>query len=151
MLPIKIFTSDKRKFQEISKIVDHSEFQEEFLRLAKKWRGKTIESLDEDYQKDILGSLSKLKLPNSLYDLLSDCVISGILWKNYNLSGTEILEILLVRSRKSKTLTDFPRDRDWYWRHKFGEGYGAIAKRDDVGKHMVLNAIKRYKTMTGNG
>ena len=155
ILPIKILISDKRKFQEIALLVERPEFRKEVIRLAKKWRKKSNTFADKQYQKDLFSSLTKLKLPNSLYELLSECVLSGFLWKDYDLSGLELLGVLSARSKKSKTLANLARDRDWYLRHENGEGYGEIAKRHRIEGHMVgtrtvINAIKRYKEMTGN-
>lgn len=150
ILPIKILTSNKRKFQRIALLVDRPEFQEEILTLVNKWRNKSTKAINEQYQIDLQSSLIRLKLPSSLNEFLSECVLSGILWKDYNLSGLEILEILLVRSRKSKTLDSLDRDRDWFWRHKSNESYGEIAKKEKVGRQTIINAIKRYKELTGN-
>ncbi|OGH15261.1 MAG: hypothetical protein A3H50_03510 [Candidatus Levybacteria bacterium RIFCSPLOWO2_02_FULL_37_10] len=152
ILPIKILVPNKRKFQEISLLIDRPEFEKEIVKLIRKWRNKSPKETETQYQRALRASLKKLKLPTSFYELLSDCVRFGTLWKNYDLSLLGLMRFLEVldESRKSKTLVILERDRDWYWRNRNGEGYGKIAQKDRVERHTVIEAVKRYKRMTGN-
>lgn len=152
ILPIQILIPNKRKFQIISLLIDRPEFEKETVRLIKKWRNKSPKDTEKGYEIALKATLEKLKLPLSLYGVLSDCVRFGILWKDYDLNDLDLMKFLeiLEESRKSKTLTVLERDRDWYWRNRKREGYSKIARENNISKQGVINAINRYKNMTGN-
>ena len=158
--PIAILGSnskDDKRFLILALFIDNIAVQNKLYSLTKKWKGRSNQEDNSRLDKDILGSIAKLKIPKEILGLkeachlvLKDAITLGSLWQEYKLTPLETLFSLRGHIPK-KLPQELQRDRDWYWRNKKGEKISKIAEtfdtRFDISnrRDTVKKAIRQYK------